>query len=98
MYERPGKLVRVHKDVEGLIRELAELTGYEPYTVRNLAILLGLEKLAYLAEKQVKKDFPPTPFLSEEEFWRLHTNAEQSVRKLKEAVLLWKERKVVVYA
>jgi hypothetical protein len=95
---RPSKLVRVRKDIETLVHELAELTGYEASTVRNMALLLGLEKLAYLARKEVKKGHPPTPFLSDAEYWRLHEAAQQSIEELRQALLAWRGRGVEVYA
>jgi tryptophan 2,3-dioxygenase len=94
----PSKHTRVHKEVEALVEKLAEITGYESYTVRNIALLLGLKKLAYLSKDQVKKGFPPTPFLTNQEFWMLHASAEKSIEELREAVSSWKERKVGVYA
>ena len=41
-----GVHVRVKPEVEELVREIAERLGYEAYTVRNTAILLGLMVLS----------------------------------------------------
>ena len=93
-----GKKVRVKEDVERLVKELSELTGYDTSTVRNFAILLGLKTLARISEKQVRKGLPPTPFLSDSDFWRLHGEAKQSIAQLEKALGEWKGREVGVYA
>jgi len=41
-----GVHVRVKPEVEELVREFAEKLGYEAYTIRNTAILLGLMVLS----------------------------------------------------
>jgi hypothetical protein len=94
----PSKQIRVRKDVEALIEEISELTGYGTFTVRNLAILLGLKVLARISAKQVRNGLPPTPFLTDIEFWRLYISARQSIRELEKVMEKWKERKVGVYA
>lgn len=38
-----GTLVRVKPEVEELVKELSEYMGYQRYTIRNVAILLGLQ-------------------------------------------------------
>lgn len=45
-YETWGIRVRVKREVEELVREVADTLGYYPYTVRNLAILLGIQQIA----------------------------------------------------
>ena len=45
-YQPPSVQVRVLKSVERLVREAADAEGYEPRTVRNTAILIGLGLLA----------------------------------------------------
>lgn len=93
-----GKKVRVKADVEQLIKELSELTGYDTSTIRNFSILLGLKTFARISEDQVRKGLPPTPFLSDSDFWRLHENARQSIDLLRKALEEWEKKKVGVYA
>jgi len=38
-----GLKVRVKREIEELVREIADLLGFQPYTIRNYAILLGLQ-------------------------------------------------------
>jgi len=37
--------VKVKKEVEVLVRELSKALGFKEYTIRNLAILLGINEL-----------------------------------------------------
>ena len=45
MYELNPE-VRVKAEVEEVVRELAKELGYQPYTIRNAAILYGLAQIA----------------------------------------------------
>jgi hypothetical protein len=98
MLLNPGKMVRVKEDVEQLVRKMSELTGYDTATVRNLAIVLGLKTLAKISERQVRKGLPPTPFLSDSDYWKLYADAKFYIIKLERALGEWKEREVGAYA
>jgi hypothetical protein len=98
MLIKPGKLVRVNEDAEQLVRKMSELTGYEPSTVRNLAVILGLKTLAKISERQVRKGLPPTPFLSDMDYWKLYADAKFYIIKLERALGEWKEKRAGVYA
>jgi len=37
--------VNLKPDIEALVRELSKITGFKEYTIRNLAVLLGLNEL-----------------------------------------------------
>jgi len=37
--------VNLKPEIEALVRELSEITGFKEYTIRNLAVLLGLNEL-----------------------------------------------------
>ena len=41
-----GRLVRVKREVDELVETIAEKLGYQPYTIRNYALLLGLHSIA----------------------------------------------------
>jgi len=48
--ELPGRKygyvkVNLKPDIEALVRELSKITGFKEYTIRNLAVLLGLNEL-----------------------------------------------------
>jgi len=98
MLLNPGKKVRVKEDVEQLVKELSELTGYDTATVRNLSLLLGLKTLAQISENRVRKGLPPTPFLTDSDYWKLHENARQGINMLRKALVEWKTGKVGIYA
>jgi len=98
MLIKPGRLVRVNEDIEQLVRKMSELTGYETSSVRNLALVLGLKTLAKISERQVRKGLPPTPFLSDSDYWKLYADAKFYVIKLEKALGEWKERVVGAYA
>jgi hypothetical protein len=83
----------VRKEVEALVEELSELTGYDTSTTRNIALLLGLEELARLARREVRKGHPPVPFMSDAEYWRLHEAAVRSIEELRQALLSWRGRR-----
>jgi hypothetical protein len=42
---RLGVQIRVKPEVDELVREIAVRLGYYPYTIRNLALLLGIQQL-----------------------------------------------------
>jgi len=45
--------VRVKKDIEYYVQVLAEKYGVEPYSIRNIALLIGLKILSqYLGEEK----------------------------------------------
>jgi len=45
--------VRVKKDIEQYVQVLAERYGVEPYSIRNIALLIGLKILSqYLGEEK----------------------------------------------
>jgi len=44
--ERSNVSVKLKPEVEELVRQVAKFTGYMPYTVRNAAVLYGLQVLA----------------------------------------------------
>jgi len=45
--------VRIKKDIEQYIQVLAERYGVEPYSIRNIALLIGLKILSqYLGEEK----------------------------------------------
>jgi len=45
--------VRVKKDIEYYVQVLAERYGVEPYSIRNIALLIGLKILSqYLGEEK----------------------------------------------
>jgi len=45
--------VRVKKDIEQYVQVLAEKYGVEPYSIRNIALLIGLKILSqYLGEEK----------------------------------------------
>jgi hypothetical protein len=43
---RYGKMLRVKPEVDELVKKVADKLGYLPYTVRNVAILIGLQQIA----------------------------------------------------
>ena len=48
----PSVLIRLKKEVEELVKETSDKTGYNRETVRNLAVLLGLRELIPILAKQ----------------------------------------------
>lgn len=64
MFSWKATTVRVKKDIEKLVRAVGDLTGYEWFTIRNYAILLGLNLILdnllgsgklYLDDNKVEK-------------------------------------------
>lgn len=44
-YVRPSIQVRIRREVEKLVREASDKTGYTADTIRNISVLLGLKEL-----------------------------------------------------
>ena len=79
--------VRVLPEVEALVQALHEKCEYDLSTVRNIALLLGLERLAELIREAGEE-----PIRDDSEFWQLY-------ERVKTAILTLPTRsKVVVYA
>jgi hypothetical protein len=69
-----GIMVRVKPEVDVLVRYMADMVGYQPYVVRNVAILLGLQLLA-CNSKMPKND---------DEFLELYNRTRLIVNRLTE--------------
>jgi hypothetical protein len=76
--KRPGFLVRVKREVEELVREVAEYKGYSSDTIRNTAILWGL--LVILGGEGVRGTIPETS----EEFLKLYRVVKSAFELVKE--------------
>jgi len=63
----PGLIVRVDIELERIVRALSNELGYEPYTIRNLALLLGLYELARAKAMSRNKLLA----FNDELFWKL---------------------------
>jgi hypothetical protein len=68
-----GVPVRLKPQVEALVKEVARITGYMPFTVRNVAVLYGLYTLA--STRGLPK--------SDWEFTLLLENTQRSINRLK---------------
>ena len=73
-YTTLGLMVRVKPEVDALVRYVADMVGYQPYVVRNVAILLGLQLLA-CNSKMPKND---------DEFLELYNRTRLIVNRLME--------------
>jgi hypothetical protein len=93
-----SRLAGERGEVEALVVELSELTGYDLSTTRSIALLLGLERLARLARREVRKGHPPVPFLGDAEYWRLYKAAGRSIDELRQALISWRGRGVEAHA
>jgi len=80
--------VRVLPEVEALVQALHEKCRYDLSTVRNIALLLGLERLAELIRETGEE-----PIKDDSEFWQLYERVKAAIESLP-----MERSKVVEYA
>lgn len=71
--QKDGILVRVTPEIEELVREVANILEYQPHSIRNTAILLGL--LSITTSKRIPD--------SDKEFIELLEITKEAVRRMR---------------